>query len=215
MGVCVCGGGGGYGGASRLQRQALASQYPDISVERKKGPRGPRGGRGGLQSSVAELCAGEGEARAPFQPPGVWGLRDVRREQGGVTIQQRSGRTTKPSGGGGAERGHRGEPPPPPFARANNRGCRENWKRAGRGKLSVKSAPILDRTSEGVGDRGEVGVGAAARGPLPCTSPHRTWSRPKCNTFSLSEELGCFLCWSSGCGGARGSPGRHRSDGSD
>lgn len=111
---CVCGGGGGYGGASRLQRQALASQYPDISVERKKGPRGPRGGRGGLQSSVAELCAGEGEARAPFQPPGVWGLRDVRREQGGVTIQQRSGRTTKPSGGGGAERGHRGEPPPPP-----------------------------------------------------------------------------------------------------
>lgn len=162
-----------YGGGSRLQRQSLASRQPDISVERKRGPRGQRGGRGGrgrLQSSVAELCAGEGEVRVPSQPPGVWGLRDVRREQGGVTIQQRSGRTTKPSGGGAQNVVTEGSPRPP-FARANNRGCRENWKRAGRGKLRVKSAPIPDRTYKAVGDRGEVGVGAAARGPSLAPPP--------------------------------------------
>lgn len=52
------------------------------------------------------------------------------------------------------------------------------------------------------------------RGPLPGTSLHQTWSRPKCNTFSLSEELFCFLCSSSRCGGTRSSPGGPRSDGS-
>lgn len=117
--------------------------------------------------------------------------------------------------GGGRGRGHRGEPPPP-FAKAYSRGYRENWNGARRrGKRHVKSAPSPYPTSEGVGQRGEAGVGAAARGPLPCTSPHRTWSRPKCNTFSLSVELRCFLCCSSGGGGTRGSPGGRRSDGSD
>lgn len=53
------------------------------------------------------------------------------------------------------------------------------------------------------------------RGGPSLAPPHRTWSRPKCNTFSLSEELCCFLCWSYSCGDARGSPGGRRSDGSD
>ncbi|KAM7338393.1 hypothetical protein ACRRTK_001877 [Alexandromys fortis] len=48
---------------------------------------------------------------------------------------------------------------------------------------------------------------------LSHSSTH-TWSRPKCNTFSLSEELLCFLCSSSRCGGTRSSPGGRRSDGS-
>lgn len=182
------------GGESRLQWRALEPLNPDISVEREKGSRRPGGGREGLRSSAAELCAGGGGAGAPLQPLGVWRLRDVRREQGGVTIQQRSGRTMEPSGGGGAGRGHRGEPPPP-FAKASDWGCRENWKRSSRGKRRVKSIRSPDPTSERVSDREEIGVGAAARGLLPCTSPDRTWSRPKCNTFSLSEELPCFPCW--------------------
>lgn len=80
------------------------------------------GGRGGLQGSAAEWCAAEAGGRGGGSLPasGVWGLGDVRREQGGVTIQQRSGRTTEPSGGGaGKGLGHRGEPPPP-FAQAYN-----------------------------------------------------------------------------------------------
>lgn len=110
MGGCVW---GGYGGASSLQRRMLAFQHPDISLERKRESGGPRGGRGGLQSSAAEPCEGGGGAGAPVQRPGVWGLRDVRREQGGVTIQQRSGRTTEPSGGGGRTWSPRGAPAPP------------------------------------------------------------------------------------------------------
>lgn len=111
---------GRCGGAARLQRRPLPSKHPEISVGRKRGSGMQGGGREGPQGSAAERCAPGGRGGGSLPASGVWGLRDVRREQGGVTIQRRSGRTTEPSGGGaGKGLGHRGEPPPP-FAQAYN-----------------------------------------------------------------------------------------------
>lgn len=68
------------------------------------------------EKRTAELscCAERGRGEGRGLPSSLQGLgtRGCKGEQGGVTIQQRSGRTTEPSGGGCRGRGHRGEPPP-------------------------------------------------------------------------------------------------------
>lgn len=131
-----------------------------------------------------------------------------------MTIQQRSGRTTEPSGGGGQDVVTEGSPRPS-SQRPETEVVGKIGARLVGGSGALNPSPSQTPLPRGWVIEGRLGLEQRRGGLLPCTSPHRTWSRPKCNTFSLSEELHCFLCWSSRCGGARGSPGGRRSDGSN
>lgn len=186
-------GGGRCGGAARLRRRARPSYHPEVAVGRKRGYWGRGEGRGGPHGSAAELYTAGGRGGGSFPAFGVWGLGDVRREQGGVTIQQRSGRTTEPSGGGGRGRGHRGEPPPP-SAKAYNRGCRESCNSvSGRGKRRVKSAPSSHPTSEGWAIEERLGLERQRGGPSLALPPTGL-GRARSVTLSLCRRSSAVSC---------------------
>lgn len=117
-------------------------------------------------------------------------------------------------GVGGRGRGHRGVPPPP-FAKASGRGGRKDRNSiCRRGKRHVKSTPTPTPFPRGWAIEERSGLELQRRGPS-LAPPPTGLGRARSVTLSLSEELCCFLCSTSGCGGAGVSPGGRRNDVSD
>lgn len=181
--------------ASEPQRSALSASPAETSVQKgAEGCGGVRGSGGNPEERPSQPPAvgARGEWRgAPSPSPGSG---DVRREQGGVTIPQRSGCTTEPSVEGGPAAAEdlatEGSPrPPSPRPGAELGGTAGSGRQAGERARSIR--PPLHPA--GVGDRRGVWGWSRGKGGPSLAPPPRTWSRPKCYTFSLSEQLRGFL----------------------